>query len=199
MKGEKYIWAVVVMVVMIFVTIFCFFLLQDMEVRENNAGAPGNAANYAMLKFTSLGAGIGMEILLVAWIARTRLSEMPKVAGAGKKVKLKVSEPGKAEKPKLLKVRVAEPGKKEEKPKLLKLRAAEPEEEKKLKVRAVELSPAEKEGRIKEIIDKFWAEKGEASMDEVVRESAKYGITKRDVEKYIEDEKKRGKLDTKSA
>ncbi len=196
MKGEKYLWAIIIMIFIGVGIVFGYLFFHDQEVRALNAGSPTNAAQYQMLKYTTIGAGVTVDVLILVWILKTRLAELPKT----KRLKLSVKEPGKGEtKPKLLKVRVAEPGKKEEKPKLLKLRAAEPEEEKKLKVRAVELSPAEKEGRIKEIIDKFWAEKGEASMDEVVRESAKYGITKRDVEKYIEDEKKRGKLDTKSA
>lgn len=107
-----------------------------------------------------------------------------RVAGGPKPglVKLRAVEPAQKSKDQKIKLRIIEPGKKDD--------------ERRIKLRVAELSPDEKERRIKEIVRVLWAKKGEASMDEVADEAAKQGIGKRDIEKFIENEKKRGSLDT---
>ena len=191
------------MVVVIFVVVLGFFFLQDMETKALTTGASVSASQYATLKYVTLGIGVVMEVTMLALVAKTKLAERPKVERIKLRVpeekpeliKVRVAEPGRKEKERL-KVRIAEPGKKV-KPELFKIRVVEPgirEEKRIMKFKAVELTQAEKEGRIKEVIETFWKKKGEASMDEVVGEAAKHGIDRRDVERFIESEKKRGRL-----
>lgn len=159
--------------------VFGYLFLQDRQAKATTAGTLQTADQYGTLKYGVICGGLGAEVLVVLWMVKMRLVERPP-------------------KPKLLKVGVVEPGQKGKKPKLLKIRAAEParkgKEPKLVKLRAVGLTPAEKERRIKKIIDSLWAKRGEASMDEIVNAAAKQGIDKRDVEKFLEHEKKRGRL-----
>ena len=112
---------------------------------------------------------MALEVLILSWGAKTKLAERPK------RLKVHIAEPGKKEKRKPLRIRVVEPSKKEEK--------------RIMKLKAVELTQAEKDSRIKEVIETFWKKKGEASMDEIVSEAAKHGIDRRDVERFIDSEK----------
>lgn len=134
MKSEKYVWMIVWMAIIGVLVVFGFILLQDQEVRALNAGSPGNAAQFSTLKYTTIGAGVGVEVLILLWGLKMKLAERPKIeriklrVAEGPKperIKLRVAELGRKEKERRVKLRVVEPGKKEKKHRI-KLRVAEP-------------------------------------------------------------------------
>ncbi|GEM_PF-5908246 len=111
MKGEEYAWTIVVMGFVGVGTVFGYLFLQDQEVRALNEGSPGNAAQFCMLKYTAIGAGIGIEALILLSILKTKLAERPKT----RRIKLRVTE---QPKPQPLKLRVVEPHQKKRRIKL---------------------------------------------------------------------------------